>query len=126
MLQQRLRPTIANRTKVVSIVGACLVLLAIPGLLLTLFRISPEFGAVLIFAPLIINVVGMVVLVAMIGCMKNTKKLSETNRKRQQYVCLSLISMPTPSLTLSISLTGFTNLKPPYQLCSNYELIYSD
>ncbi len=101
VLQKKLRPTIASRTKVACIVGAALLLIAIPGLYFQIQAIAPPIGLVLVIIPLVINILGMIVILILIGCMKTSlKKLADANRKKQRYVRLLPSFQRPPIYTL--------------------------
>jgi dipeptide/tripeptide permease len=85
VLEKKLRPKMAKRTKIICIIGACLLLLCVPGLIIS-FRLDLRtLGSLLVFLPLIVDIIGVLVLLLIIRFMKSSKNTSEPNLKKKNY-----------------------------------------
>jgi hypothetical protein len=86
VLQRKMRPKMTKRMKVTCVIGALLLLITLPGLLIQFILKNMEsLGQFLVLAPLIIDLTGMFVVLVIIRCLKETRNISEETRARKGY-----------------------------------------
>jgi len=86
VLTAKFRPQLARRTKIVSFVGAALLLLLIPGIVLALTLGQSEAGYAITVLPLFVDSVGLVVLTIIVSQLKLTQAdVSRSTHGRRLY-----------------------------------------